>query len=81
MSAAIDIVRSEALAVRAVRQAYGVWHTLLLEMMRAKREFYVMGEHTQAEALGKDAEHLTRRCMRHLKRMQLTAANTNGGEP
>lgn len=81
MSAALDIVRHEALSVRAVRTAYGVWHELLLSMMRAKREFYVMGEHAQAEALAKDAQHLTRRCMRHLKRLQLTAANTNGGEP
>lgn len=83
MSAAaqLDVVRGEALSVRAVRTAYGVWHEVILSLMRAKREFYVMGEHAQAEALAKDAQHLTRRCMRHLKRLQLTAANTNGGEP
>jgi hypothetical protein len=76
---ALDIVRSEALSVRAVRTAYGVWHEAILALVRAKREFANLGEHTQAEALAKDAEHITRRAMRHLKRMQM-AANTNGGE-
>jgi hypothetical protein len=80
-SEALDIVRSEALSVRAVRTAYGIWQELLVGMMRSARELENIGEHTQATALRKDAEHITRRCMRHLKRMQLSAANTNGGEP
>lgn len=80
MSAALDIVRRESLSVRAVRTAYGAWHDVILAIMRARREFANMGEHMQADALAKDAEYLTRRCMRHLKRLQLTAANTNGGE-
>jgi hypothetical protein len=79
-SAAIDIVRSEALSVRAVRYAYATWLDVIISLMRGARELENLGECEQAVALRKDAEHITRRCMRHLKRMQM-AANTNGGEP
>jgi hypothetical protein len=77
---ALDIVRSEALSVRAVRYAYATWHEIILSLMRGARELENIGESEQAVALRKDAQHITRRCMRHLKRMQM-AANTNGGEP
>lgn len=80
MGAALDIVRNEALSVRAVRYAYAAWHEVILSLMRGAREMENIGEHAQAIALRQDAQHITRRCMRHLKRLQLTAANTNGGE-
>lgn len=80
-AAALDIVCNEAPSVRAVRYAYATWHEIILSLMRGAREMENIGEHAQAIALRQDAQHITRRCMRHLKRLQLTAANTNGGEP
>jgi len=74
---ALQLVQEPSLCVRAVKYALGAWQEVLIAMLAAHREFERIGEHSQAEAIAKDIEHLKQRSVRHIRSMT-KASNTNG---